>query len=69
MAFFGIIFYRVLARYAISVDTQINNQAKIINLIAHIAKQNGATDEDIDILTLKKKNNYFCTFYKKSCFE
>ena len=43
-----------IIRYVFRIDTQIKNQNKMINLLSHLLKVNGVSQEDVNALTFKK---------------
>ena len=51
----GILLYVALIRWVFLIDKQIENQGKTINLLAHLLKINGVSQEDINTLVGKKK--------------
>lgn len=51
---FFLVIQIAIVRYVFRIDTQIRNQNKMINLLAHLLKVNGVPEDDVDFLTYKK---------------
>lgn len=43
-----------IIRYVFRIDTQIRNQNKMINLLSHLLKVNGVSQDDVNALTYRK---------------
>lgn len=54
LAVLAIMIQVAIIRYIFRIDTQIKNQNKMINLLSHMLKVNGVSDEEINKLNYKR---------------